>query len=281
MINNTIPSFLKLLESNDIGLCDLNKYYNRYPEIFKEYFKFHCPKTEERLCSAIEKYLAKLEDIHIISETLPRIIQEVSKSYYIQFGFNIDLTYHIFVGGFGSNAFVEREIIGDIFFAAEKLSPDSNHLRVIVAHEIGHIYHNVMLQNDGIDWGKAEWADATVNLYREGVATYLSKQIMKGLNESVYYSYNNDGERWLQCYIENEKQIKNRFLEDYIEGWTFEKEKEWFRLSGGQYFGYNRLGYFLGTAFVEYVVQTLGESEVFTFWNKHNLKSSVINWLSK
>ena len=38
-----------------------------------------------------------------------------------------------FVGGFGSNL---------------------NHLRVIVAHEIGHIYHNVMLQNDGMDWGK-------------------------------------------------------------------------------------------------------------------------------
>ena len=29
--------------------------------------------------------------------------------------------------------------------------------------------------------------DAAVNLYREGVATYVSKQIVKGLNESVYY----------------------------------------------------------------------------------------------
>lgn len=81
-------------------------------------------------------------------------------------------------------------------------------------------------------------------MYREGVATYLSKQIVKDLNESVYYSYDDDGERWLQYCIENEEQIKKRFLKDYIEGWTFEKEKEWFRLSGGQYFGYNRLGYF-------------------------------------
>lgn len=38
---------------------------------------------------------------------------------------------------------------------------------------------------------------------------------------------------------------------------------------------------FLGTAFVEYIVQALGESEVFTFWNKYNLKSSVLDWLSK
>ncbi|HDR7778925.1 TPA: aminopeptidase [Bacillus tropicus] len=281
MINNTIPSFLKLWESTDIELADLNQYITSHPEIFEEYFKYHCPNTNERLSNAIKQYPAKIEDIRIITKTLPIIIQEITNEYRNKYHFDVNMKFHIFVGGFGSNAFVEREIIGDIFFAAEKLSPDSNHLRVIVAHEIGHIYHNVMLQNDGMDWEKAEWADAAVNLYREGVATYFSKQIVKGLNESVYYSYDDDGERWLQYCIENEEQIKKRFLKDYIEGWTFEKEKEWFRLSGGQYFGYNRLGYFLGTAFVEYVAQALGESEVFTFWNRHNLKRDVMDWLSK
>ncbi|AAT60094.1 MULTISPECIES: hypothetical protein [Bacillus cereus group] len=277
MINNTIPSFLKLWESNEVELVALKKYFTSHPEIFEEYFKYHCPNTKERFSNAINLYPAKIEDIRIIAESLPIIIQEVTNAYHNKFNFDVKMKFHLFVGGFGSNAFVEREIIGDMFFAAEKLSPDLNHLRVIVAHEIGHIY----LQNDGMDWGKAKWADATVNLYHEGVATYLSKQIIKGLNESVYYSYDNDGERWSQCYIENEEHIKKRFLEDYIEGWTFEKEKEWFRLSGGQYFGYNRLGYFLGTAFVEYIVQALGESEVFIFWNKYNLKSSVLDWLSK
>ncbi|QIE37350.1 aminopeptidase [Bacillus tropicus] len=281
MINNTIPSFLKLWESTDIELAVLNQYFTSHPEIFEEYFKYHCPNTNERLSNAIKQYPAKIEDIRIITKTLPIIIQEITNEYRNKYHFDVNMKFHIFVGGFGSNAFVEREIIGDIFFAAEKLSPDSNHLRVIVAHEIGHIYHNVMLQNDGMDWEKAEWADAAVNLYREGVATYFSKQIMKGLDESVYYSYDNDGERCLRYYIENEEQIKKRFLEDYIEGWTFEKEKEWFRLSGGQYFGYNRLGYFLGTTFVECVAQTLGESEGFTFWNRHNLKRGVMDWLSK
>ncbi|ALQ68481.1 MULTISPECIES: aminopeptidase [Bacillus cereus group] len=281
MINNTIPSFLKLWEGTDVELTVLNQYFTSHPEIFEEYFKYHCPKTKERLSNAINLYPTKIEDIRVIAELLPNIIQEITNEYDNKFNFDVNMKFHLFVGAFGSNAFVEREIIGDIFFAAEKLSPDSNHLRIIIAHEIGHIYHNVMLQNDGMDWSKAEWNEASVGLYREGVATYLSKQIMKGLNESVYYSYNNDGERWLQYYIENEEHIKKRFLEDYIEGWTFEKEKEWFRLSGGQYFGYNRLGYFLGTAFVEYVVQAWGESEVFTFWNKHNLKRDVMDWLVK
>ncbi|MGE1031193.1 DUF5700 domain-containing putative Zn-dependent protease [Bacillus sp. GKis3/1] len=281
MINNTIPSFLKLWESTDIELVVLNQYFTSHPEIFEEYFKYHCPNTNERLSNAIKQYPAKIEDIRIIAETLPTIIQEITNEYRNKYSFDVNMKFHIFVGAFGSNAFVEREIMGDIFFAVEKLSPDLNHLRVIVAHEIGHIYHNVMLQNNGMDWEKAEWTDAAVNLYREGVATYVSKQIVKGLNESVYYSYDDDGERWLQYCIENEEQIKKRFLKDYIEGWTFEKEKEWFRLSGGQYFGYNRLGYFLGTTFVECGAQTLGESEGFTFWNRHNLKRGVMDWLSK
>ncbi len=116
-----------------------------------------------------------------------------------------------------------------------------------------------------MDGTKAEWTDASVSLYREGVATYLSKQIVKDLSESVYYSDNSDGEPWLQCYKENEEEIKKRFLQDYVEGWTDKKGKEWFRLSGGDYFGYNRLGYFLGTAFVKYLVQTFGESKTLDF----------------
>lgn len=194
MINNTIPSFFQLFDNNHIGLDDLNNYYDKHPEAFEEYFKFHCPKMEERLSNAIDKYPVKLEDILIISETLPSIIQEVIERYRAQFGFEVNVTFHLFVGGFGSNAFVESEIIGDIFFAAEKLSSEREHLRVIVAHEIGHIYHNVVLQENRMDWTKAEWTDPAVSLYREGVATYLSQQIVKGLRESVYYSYSSDGD---------------------------------------------------------------------------------------
>jgi len=42
MINNTIPSFLKLWESTDVELAVLNQYFTSHPEIFEEYFKYHC-----------------------------------------------------------------------------------------------------------------------------------------------------------------------------------------------------------------------------------------------
>lgn len=46
MIHNTIPRYLNILEKGDIGLHDLNNYYDMYPEAFEEYFNYHCPKTE-------------------------------------------------------------------------------------------------------------------------------------------------------------------------------------------------------------------------------------------
>ncbi|MEE3947088.1 hypothetical protein [Bacillus wiedmannii] len=48
MINNTIPSFLKLWESNDVELAALNQYFTSHPEIFEEYFKYHCPRAPIR-----------------------------------------------------------------------------------------------------------------------------------------------------------------------------------------------------------------------------------------
>ena len=107
--------FLKLWESTDVELAVLNQYFTSHPEIFEEYFKYHCPKTKERLSNAINLYPAKIEDIRIIAETLPTIIQEITNKYRNKYSFDVNMKFHIFVGAFGSNAFVEREIMGDIF----------------------------------------------------------------------------------------------------------------------------------------------------------------------
>lgn len=116
--------FLKLWESNEVELVALNQYFTSHPEIFEEYFKYHCPNTKERLSNAINLYPAKIEDIRIIAESLPIIIQEVTNAYHNKFNFDVKMKFHLFVGGFGSNAFVEREIIGDMFL------PQKNYLQI-------------------------------------------------------------------------------------------------------------------------------------------------------
>ncbi|WP_421385159.1 DUF5700 domain-containing putative Zn-dependent protease [Bacillus salacetis] len=280
MIQNTLPDFLDLNHSKEnITISDLEHYYSMYPEVFTEYFNYHCPKTEERLTAAIEKYPGKIENIRAISKTLPEIITNVLAIYNQRFETNTKLNFHLLVGGFGSNAFVERKIIGDVFFAAEKLSQEESHLQIIAAHEIGHVYHNILSEQIEMDWSKVDWTNGLVTLYREGVATYLSMVTVPGAHESVYFSYDAEGSDWLTFSQENLAQIKQRFLLDAEAGWTFEKEREWFRLSGGSHFGYNRLGYFLGTAYVKDLVSKIGLDETLIYWNKKDVKQDVIDWL--
>ncbi|MBE1552933.1 hypothetical protein [Sporosarcina limicola] len=70
-IHNIIPDFLSLVESKeDLTVVDLETYFERYPAIFADYFPNHCPKTEERLSAAIEKYPKKMDDIQSISVRL-------------------------------------------------------------------------------------------------------------------------------------------------------------------------------------------------------------------
>jgi hypothetical protein len=151
---------------------------------------------------------------------------------------------------------------------------------VIVAHEIGHVTHFSFADKQGMDWKTVDWMHGLTTLFTEGAATYLSKKIVPGLNDSVYYSFDDNGDEWLACFEDNKNEIKKRFLEDVLAGWDMAKEREWFRLSGGSYFGFNRLGYFLGTEYVENLVDQLGEEAALTFWNGNDVKKDILEWLA-
>ncbi|MBE1557189.1 aminopeptidase [Sporosarcina limicola] len=207
------------------------------------------------------------------------IIEEIDQTYSKTFNHDLDIHYTLCVGTFGSNAFVTREIKGDIYFAAEKLSPETNHLKVIVAHEIGHVTHFSFAERQGMNWKSVDWIHGLTSLYIEGAATYLSKKIVPELKESVYFTYDDEGDSWVTCYEIHKKDVKRRFLEDVASGWDMVKEKEWFRLSGGHYFGHNRLGYLLGTDYVERLVEKVGEEVALTFWNGNDMKKDIMNWL--
>jgi hypothetical protein len=281
-ILDTTKDFFRLVEytKGNLTLVDLEEYYKQHPEIFREYFEYHCPKTEERLSAAIEKYPAQLEEMVKIAKLLPQIITETVKKFEEHFQLELDLRFNILVGGFGSNAFVERMIIGQIYFCIEKLSAKREHLQVIVAHEIGHVYHNLLFQRENMDWGKVDWVHGLTTLYREGVATYISAQIAPGLTESMYFSYDDEGDEWFDFCKTNHQKIAEAFLQDAVD-WTFEKEREWFRLSGGKTFGYNRLGYYLGTKFLEDQAKKIGEREAFILWVQQDEKTEVLEWLSQ
>ncbi|MEK5040005.1 aminopeptidase [Sporosarcina sp. FSL K6-3457] len=281
-IHNIITDFLDMYESKkDLRILDLETYIDENAEVFDHYFPIHCPKTPERLQEAIEKYPMKIKDIYIMSERLPRIIKEIDEVYTEIFHNDLDINYTMLVGTYGSNAFVTREIKGDIYFAVEKLSSEIDHLKAITAHEIGHVTHFSFAARQGMDWTTVDWTHGLTTLYTEGAATYLSKKVVPGLNESVYFTYDKDGDSWVTCYQENKTEVKRRFFEDVLSGWNTEKEKEWFRLSGGGYFGHNRLGYLLGTDYVEHLVNVIGEEAALAFWSGNDVKKDILTWLEK
>lgn len=280
LIQNIIPAFLEAYESNaDFCVSDLEVYIQRYPEVFDQYFPNHCPKTEPRFQSAIVQYQSKIEDIRMISERLPKVIEEIETDYSTMFLGDFNLKYKLIVGTFGSNAFVSSDNRREIYLAAEKLSPKTDHLKVIVAHEIGHVAHFSFAGNREMDWETVDWMHGLTTLYTEGAATYLSKKVVPELKESVYFTYDDDGDLWVTCYEENKEEVKRRFLKDVLVGWDMGKEREWFRLGGGNYFGHNRLGYLLGTDYVEYLVDRIGEEKALTFWSGNDLKEDILSWL--
>ena len=281
-IENNIPTFLDFWEStSQPALVDLESYLQEQEKLYEKYFPIHCPKTEERLSAALEKYEDKIDDIRSISASLPAIIQELVEEYQNSFGFDLDLSFKLIVGTFGSNAFVTRDNKREIYFAVEKLSAERDHLRVIAAHEIGHVTHFSLATRQGMDWSTVDWGQGLTTLFTEGAATYLSKRTVPGLSEPVYFTYDDEGEPWLKCYKENKAEVKRRFLEDATGEWDMTKEKEWFRLSGGSYFGYNRIGYILGTDYVDQLVERIGEEAALTFWNGNDVKADIMEWLGK
>lgn len=281
-IENIIPDFLAVYDSTkDFRMANLETYINEHPDVFEQYFPIHCPKTEERLQIAIANYPAKIEDIRSASDQLPEIIEGIETEFINIFQLTLDLSYKLIVGTFGSNAFVTRDNKREIYLAVEKLSSEIEHLKVIVAHEIGHVAHFSFATNQGMDWTKVDWMHGLTTLYLEGAATYLSKKVVPTLNESVYFTYDDDGDPWVTCYEENKVEVKRRFLEDVLAGWDMTKEKEWFRLSGGSYFVRNRLGYLLGTDYVEHLVEKIGEEKALTYWNGNDVKEDILAWLIK
>ena len=224
LIQNIIPDFLAAYESNtDFEVSNLEAYIHRHPEVFDQYFPNHCPKTEARFQSALVQYPTKIRGIRTISERLPEVIEQNETDFSTMFSGDFNLEYKLMVGTFGSNAFVTPNNRREIYFAAEKLSSQTDHLKVIVAHEIGHVAHFSFATNQGMDWATVGWMHGLTTLYTEGAATYLSKKVVPELKESVYFTYDDDGDPWVTCYEGNKMQVKSRFFEDVLAGWDMTK----------------------------------------------------------
>ena len=120
-----------------------------------------------------------------------------------------------------------------------------------------------------------------MTLLSEGRAVFLSRLAVPGLDQPTYTSYGALHEEGYGFFMANKRKLKDRFLDDMVSGWDEEKEKEWFRLSGGGRLGFSRLGYCLASEFVEHRASLRGMDPALTDWDRMTLEEEVRDYLKE
>ncbi|HLR36647.1 MAG TPA: hypothetical protein VK084_01270, partial [Chitinophagaceae bacterium] len=196
----------------------LREYYEKYPEIFNTYFLHHCQDTDERLNKALERYNDDWKSIIKVHQSIKILLKDITNSYQIKYQLQFPNNVNLIIGAYGSNAYTHREIIPDITFAMERLSFKEEPLSVIIAHELGHAAHGIISENYQMDWKNIQWDHPYIWLLQEGAATHFSKQIVPNLKESIYFSYDLNGDGWLTFAKEHKQEIISNFANDLNSG---------------------------------------------------------------
>lgn len=260
----------------------LREYYEAYPEIFGPYFLHHCKDTDARLQQAIDKYADDWHSIKKVHQTIKDLLEDIHSIYQTKYKIKFPISINLIIGAYGSNAYAEREIIPDITLAMERLTSEENPLRVIIAHEFGHVAHLLISERYQMDWQAMQWEHPYIWLLQEGAATHFSKQMVPQLRESVYFSYDNYGEDWLAFAKEHHQDIIRCFSNDINSGkTTVEIYKEWFSIRGGSTYGITRLAYYIADCFFQDLIVQNGELASLLLWKDDGIFQTVEEWLKQ
>ena len=277
IIHQTVPYFL---ENFTLTEEFIQRYQQQYAAHFEEYFRYHCKNPTDKLRLALEKYPAQLPHIKETNGKMIQLIEEIKDHYERIYKITFEKDVHLIVGMFGSNAFTHRQVIPEITFCLEKLSPKDEHLRVIIAHEFGHALHNLLSEREGIDWNKVDWAHPFTWLLQEGCATYFSTKAVS-VNPAVYFSYDDKGEEWLHFAEMNEKEILQAFRADLQIEMPNGLFREWFSINGGTTFGLTRLGYYIGYQLLRHLMKKVGEQNAITVWKQADFHELMMEALEE
>ncbi|UNL83524.1 hypothetical protein [Priestia koreensis] len=277
---NIIDSVPDFLNGSFRSLSSLRAYFNKYPNLFTSYFAYHCQDTEERHIQSLQKYPAIMADIKRTHQEIIPIIHAVAIEYHVLYKLTFPINVNLIVGGFGSNAFAEREIIPNVTFALERLSPHPHHLKVIIAHEFGHVAQNMLSDAAGMKWDELNWLDPLIWLLQEGAAIHFSRKTVPALNESIYFSFDDTGDDWLLFCKKHQQELKRQFAADYNQLSSNALFHEWFSIRGGFHYGYQRIGYFLADLFFQNQIAKFGEDEAIIAWRHEEFYVKAKEWLT-
>jgi len=276
LIHDTVTDFT---ESYLPTIDYLKKYYEKYVDHFEEYFRYHCHHVDKKMKAAIPRHQEKISALIEMKDKMPKLISDIVSDYEQMYGIKFTKDVHLIVGLFGSNAFTYRQIIPQIAFCLEKLSPQDLHLQIIIAHEFGHALHHLLSEKRGIDWEMIDWESPYTWLLQEGIATYFSTKVVSARKDE-YFAFQEDLE-WLTFAMNNKQIITEEFLSDLTSLNAKSVFSEWFSINGGKRFGFNRLAYFIAYELIQNCLQELAELDVITLWQNANYQDIIYQHLTK
>ena len=244
--------------------------FQAHKEVYDYYFSHHCRDREMKMKKALVEHKDKLQQMQWVAANIPPFVQDIKVKYEQLFPVTFNQDVYIFVGLGGSNAYTYLSMDPQIGFCVEKLEAEDGALQTIIAHEFGHSLHHQYTTYCGIEAAAISWNDPYTWLLQEGIATYLSMQVVD-VPRDGYFAYTRDVE-WLTFCEENKTKIMAAFKQDLVEKTTTEIFKEWFSINGGMTFGYTRLAYYIGTTIVESFVNEFGVEKTMILWGRLDFK---------
>ncbi|RSK34937.1 hypothetical protein [Bhargavaea beijingensis] len=275
-IHDTVTYFVSNYEPTEEYL---DHYYNQFKNHYTEYFAYHCHNVAQKRKDAIKKHTNKIAELIEIKDRMHGAILEIKSQYENIYGVRFTKDVHLLVGLYGSNAYTYRQFSPEIAFCLEKVPASNTHLQILIAHEFGHATNNLFSIKQGIEWENVEWMNPLTWLIQEGIATYLSTQIIDGRLDE-YFAFEEDPE-WILFARNHSTIIQLQFVHDLNHYSSQEIFKEWFSINGGGHFGVTRLGYYIGYMVVKKLIQELGEEQVLSLWARDDffeiVKSQLIS----
>lgn len=261
--NKKFQLWKKLFERSHKDI--FNTYYRwghkkYWPITFKNYDKKYKPK-----CIKINEVETK--------KLIPQVLNKLSKVIKSRGSLPIML----FVGLSLTNGFVDKYKKKYTTFLNLEQYDDSFTLKVFLAHELTHCIH---LQNNPSIYywhgNKVNWYNALV---LEGVATYLTKKILKiSSADALWGNYLNKKERadFVQWCEKNKVKLKQQLLRQIDK--TKKEESQFFGGKKPRGCPYYRTGYFLGLDLVENLLQKMKLKEVIMLKGA-KLRKEILDYL--
>ncbi|MGI5893232.1 MAG: hypothetical protein ACOX6P_01410 [Candidatus Merdivicinus sp.] len=210
---------------------------------------------EEKVLPIVQDVYTNWDKLELAHSSFQSAVSKISEQLTRKFHTDLDIC-TVFYLGLCSGAGWATELNGKpaILLGVEKILElkwyDYDRMFALIAHEIGHIWHQAM----GGAFGQANTVDerAVFQLFSEGVAIWF-EQSLYGQND--FYLENHDG--WLDWCIAHHTEIKREY-------WRRIQQKESIQDFFGdweRYQGYSDVGYYLGTQFFRWLIKKYSVEE--------------------